>query len=211
MSFEVAELMRRFANMLMLGTIEEVDHDTQKVRVKVGELVTGWLPWPAELGRNFIRWRPLKPGIQCLIACPAGEPTQAVIIQLLYTTEFHSPSISEHMDVLTFNDGTHIQYDSENSVFDVNCAKDVTINIAGNVTAHVVGDVVATVDGSTSITSAGDFNIEAGGNFNVKASQTNIESPVTQTGGDMTSDGISAQKHLHAGITAGPGKTGAPE
>lgn len=211
MNFEVAELMRRFANMLMLGTIEAVDHEAQKVRVKVGELVTGWLPWPAELGRNFIRWRPLKKGIQCLIACPAGEPTQAVIIQLLYTTEFHSPSNSEHMDVTLFNDGTQIQYDSENSVLDVSCAKDVIINIAGNLTAHIAGDVVATVDGSTSFTSAGDFNITTDGNFNVKAAQTNIDSPVTQTGGDMTSGGISAQKHIHGDVSAGVATSGKPQ
>ena len=211
MSFEVAELMRRFVNMLMLGTIEEVDHEAQKVRVKVGELITGWLPWPQELGRNFIRWRPLKKGIQCLIACPAGEPTQAVIIQLLYTSELHSPSSNEHMDVLLFNDGTQIQYDSENSVFDMSCAKDVIINIAGNLTAHIAGDVVASVDGSTSLSSAGDFNITTDGNFNVKAAQTNIDSPVTQTGGDMTSDGISAQKHIHGDVSAGVAKSGKPQ
>ena len=45
--------------------------------------------------------------------------------------------------------------------------------------------------------SVGSVHLEADGNLTLKASAIGIDGPVTQVGGDMTSDGISAQGHIH--------------
>ena len=43
----------------------------------------------------------------------------------------------------------------------------------------------------------GNVTIEADGTLKLKSPSIEIDGPVTQTGGDMTSDGISAQTHKH--------------
>jgi phage baseplate assembly protein V len=49
--------------------------------------------------------------------------------------------------------------------------------------------------------SVGNVHLEADGNLTLKASAIGIDGPVTQVGGDMTSDGISVQSHDHvAGV-----------
>ncbi|TQF69550.1 phage baseplate assembly protein V [Pseudoalteromonas luteoviolacea] len=154
MSYDVAELKRRFDNLLMVGAIHEVDHDNKKLKVKVGELITGWLPWPADVAANYVRWRPLKPGIQCVIASPSGELTQAIIIQILYTTELDSPETADDMDVITFNDGTEVRYDSTNSVLSIECAGDINVNAQGNMNAEVSGALSANVTGDAAIDAA---------------------------------------------------------
>jgi phage baseplate assembly protein gpV len=49
------------------------------------------------------------------------------------------------------------------------------------------------------------------GVLTIKAEKIRLIGPVEQTGGDMTSDGISAQHHKHGGIVSGPAKTDEPE
>ncbi|KZN57601.1 hypothetical protein N473_06900 [Pseudoalteromonas luteoviolacea CPMOR-1] len=154
MSFDVAELKRRFDNLLMVGAIHEVDLENKKLKVAVGELITGWLPWPADVAANYIRWRPLKPGIQCLIASPSGELTQAIIIQILYTTELDSPETADDMDVVIFNDGTEVRYDSTTSVLSIQCAGDINVSTHGDATATVAGALTATVTGDAAIDAA---------------------------------------------------------
>ncbi|MCF6221638.1 MAG: phage baseplate assembly protein V [Robiginitomaculum sp.] len=51
--------------------------------------------------------------------------------------------------------------------------------------------------GSLKIDCAGDINITAAGTLTMAATKIIIEGEVEQIGGDMTSDGISAQTHIH--------------
>lgn len=107
-----AELNRRLENLIRLGTIAQVDHAARTLRVQSGGLLTNWLPWPADIGRNYRRWRPLRIGTQVVLACPSGDPAQAVIVQVLYTDALNAPSSTPSMDLIEFEDGTVIEYDS---------------------------------------------------------------------------------------------------
>ena len=49
------------------------------------------------------------------------------------------------------------------------------------------------------------------GEITIKGAKLRILAPVEQTGGDMTSDGISAQHHIHGGVRTGTAKTAQPE
>lgn len=48
------------------------------------------------------------------------------------------------------------------------------------------------------------------GELTIRATALKIIAPITQSGGDITSDGISAQHHLHGGVRSGAGTTGEP-
>nr|VFK19758.1 MAG: Type VI secretion system, phage-baseplate injector [Candidatus Kentron sp. LPFa] len=51
MNFEYAKHDQQIANLIRFGRIETVDHATKTIRVRSGEAVTCWLPWPAEVAR----------------------------------------------------------------------------------------------------------------------------------------------------------------
>ncbi len=108
----LAELERRLANIVKIGVIQETNHADKKLRVAMGETQTAWLPWPAEIGNNFIRWRPLRVGQQVVLVAPSGELNQAVIVGQLYGGGFEAPADDETLDLIQFDDGTKLQYDS---------------------------------------------------------------------------------------------------
>lgn len=199
-----ADLNRRIESIIRLGTIAEVDHAARKLRVKTGGLLTNWLAWPAEVGRNFRRWRPLRTGTQVVLACPSGDPAQAVIIQILYTQELDTPSDQPHIDLIEFNDGSAIQYDSINNSLSVRTMGNLDLNIgtAESGQSPARGDLNANVERNVKISVAGTVTLEY--------EHLYLKGPVTQTDGDMTSDGISAQHHKHDGVVPGPALTGEP-
>lgn len=113
MTQTTSDLIRLLHNVLCFGTIAEVDHAGRQLRLDLSGRLTGWLPYPAEIGANFIRWRPLRIGTQVLAACPSGNPANAVIVQILYTDALPPPADAGHLDVIQFGDGTVIRHDSQ--------------------------------------------------------------------------------------------------
>ncbi|MFP3022837.1 MAG: phage baseplate assembly protein V, partial [Wolbachia sp.] len=43
-NFAISELQRKLANIVRIGVVKEVDYEKAKVRVKIGELLTDFLP-----------------------------------------------------------------------------------------------------------------------------------------------------------------------
>ena len=174
--YELAELSRKLENLLVFATVHELNETNRRLRVLIddddGEVhTTGWLPWPADVGRNYLRWRPLRQGTQVLIACPSGNLANGQVVGMLYTEAITPPSNNPAMDVIAFNDGTTIKYDSDTS----------------KLTVEAVGDMEMITPGIFKI-NAQELDITA---------DTRIRGSVNQTGGDITSDGIGVQGHHH--------------
>ncbi len=133
MSLALSDILRRMHNLIGLGTISEVDHSSARVRVDINGRVTAWLPVPAEIGANFRRWRPLRVGTQVLVACPSGDPANAVIVQILYSDSLPPPSNSGAVDVIQWNDGTFAEYDAGSQTLTIHSAGDVNITAEGTI------------------------------------------------------------------------------
>lgn len=118
-AYRIAELQRKFAALVIFGTVSEVDHAAKKLRVTEGALTTGWLPYPADTGRNYKRWRPVKVGQQFIVLCRAGDPLQGVIIGELYRNANDAPSTDEMVDLVQFADGSELRYDSKNKAMTI--------------------------------------------------------------------------------------------
>lgn len=176
--FEHVEHGRRIANLICPGVIEAVDHAGQRLKVRA-KTVTGWLPWPTEMGRNYRRWRPLRAGQHVILGSPSGDLSQAVIIGMLYTASRDAPAVDPNIDVIAFDNGASVRHDAASGAMTIVCKGDLTLEVSGTLTQ--------------------------------KASAHRIEGPVTHTGGDIRSDGISAQRHTHTGVTAGSARTGVPQ
>ncbi|WP_146041260.1 hypothetical protein [Pseudomonas sp. MPR-ANC1] len=102
------------------------------------------------------------------------------------------PIIVGHRPVNTGNEQSTRRWNHDN--FEFNADKVFTIN---------AGEKIALIVGGTSLVLTPE-------SIAAIASALSIKGPVTQTGGDITSDGISVQKHPH--ISAAPGsKTSVPQ
>jgi phage baseplate assembly protein V len=145
---DIADINRRIENVLRLGTIHAVDHDARTLRVKSGDLVTDWLPWPADIGRNYKRWRPLRVGTQVILGSVSGQCEQALIIGMLYTQALDTPSTDDGTDIIEFDDGSIVEH-----------------NTSG-MKVHSAGTL--------NITAAGTINITSGSAINLNAPSINL-------------------------------------
>jgi phage baseplate assembly protein V len=105
------ELLRRLENMLRKGTVAAVDHDGVLVRVKSGNLLTGWLPWFERRAGNVRSWCPPSVGEQCLVLSPGGEMTNGMVLVGLDSEANPAPSNSPTLHRTQYPDGTVIDYD----------------------------------------------------------------------------------------------------
>ncbi len=78
----------------------------------MGETHTAWLPWPSEIGNNFIRWWTLRVGQQVVLVSPSCELNKAAIVGHLYGGGFEAPADDETLDLIQFDDSTKLQNDS---------------------------------------------------------------------------------------------------
>jgi len=153
MSQTLSDLSRRLENMIVLGTIAEVDHAGARVKLSLSGRKTNWLPYPADIGANYRRWRPLRLGTQVVALCPSGDPAQAVIGKILYTDSIAPPADVGTLDLIQFDDGTLASYDS--------AAKVMTLKSAGKLTVVTAGDCSIEAGGAVSIVAAGTASIKA--------------------------------------------------
>lgn len=87
-----AELMRLLSNIIRTGIISEVDEKSWRVRVRSGELETGWLRWNTTRAGAFNVWLPPSVGEQVVIACIGGNPETAMIIGSLWSDANPAPA-----------------------------------------------------------------------------------------------------------------------
>ena len=177
--YNTAELLRRIESIIVFASISETDETARRLRVSIDDgQISGWLPWPADIGRNYIRWHPLRIGCGILLACPSGNLANAQIIGQTYSKNLPPPSSAKNIDTIVFEDGTAIEYNSESSTLSVDAVGDIAI-ISGTETAITAPTISITAD-----------------TLNITAAVI-IDGPVTQAGGDITSDGIGLQAHKH--------------
>lgn len=197
MSFSIAELQRRIENLVRVGTIEAADYSghTPKCRVRMGELLSDWIPMSQPRAGGNRVFQAFEVGEQVLLAAPGGDFAQAVV--LASVNQSGVPAAASHPDIhrIDYGNGDFIEHDRASGT--------LTLQLQGDLTIRVVGNVAIQADG--------DIAIKAAGNLDLEAASIRMTGPVTQTGGDMTSDGISAQHHVHGGVSPGGGNTVGPQ
>lgn len=156
----LSDALRRLHNLAAYGTIEQVDHASGRVRVRVSGRLTGWLPVPGLVGRNFRGIAPLREGTQVVLSCPSGDPANAVLSAVLFSEGLPPPDTSGDVDVILWNDGARVQYDSAAQ------ALLVDVPAGGTVTTHVGAASIVTTDEAITLTvGASALTITAAGVF----------------------------------------------
>jgi phage baseplate assembly protein V len=72
-NFAIAELSGKSANIMRIGLVKEVDYEKARVRVKVGEFITDWLPWVTARAGEDRSWFAPNIDEQVIVLSPFGE------------------------------------------------------------------------------------------------------------------------------------------
>ena len=111
MSYDLAELERRLANVIRIGKIIEADYAAARVRVASLGLETDWLPFVAQRAGKDRTWQPPEVGEQVVVFSPSGDPAMGIVLPGLYQ-DAHPPAgdaATVHRTI--YDDGTVIEYD----------------------------------------------------------------------------------------------------
>lgn len=207
------ELKRLIFNLVNVGTISETKSKDGKalVRVKVLERESDFLPI-VSFGNSFKRhFIPARVGEQVVMFCPFGEANGGFIVRSIFNKNCKEPSGSnEHTEVIEYEDGTVLSYDTKAKELKVDASNKITIICkSASVTADTVnvtattthtGDV--TINGkltvSKQITGSGGLSISGGNGAQVDGDISTTGS-ISDSKGDLTghghncSDGATAQ------------------
>jgi phage baseplate assembly protein V len=148
--FDLAEIDRRISRMIRFGVIADTDYEHARVRVRVGNLMTNWLPWMALRAGADVDWWPPSINEQVLLLAPDGEFNNAVVLGSLYQAKHPAPESDPDVRLLRMKDGATFRYDR--------AANELTIALPGNAKVKIVGDAAVTArsislnDGSPVVT-----------------------------------------------------------
>ena len=154
--YALADLTKRLSNIIRIGTIFEINVQTAKARVKIGELETDFLPWAnSNSGSNNI-WNPPEIDEQVVILSPSGDLSQAIILPSLYKN--NASNSDQNIKSITYQDGSKISFNVSSGTLDLDLKGDVIIKVVGN--ANIEGDNI-NITASSNITL--DGNVDLGG------------------------------------------------
>ncbi|WP_395460277.1 phage baseplate assembly protein V [Wolbachia endosymbiont (group B) of Myelois circumvoluta] len=118
-NFAISELQRKLANIVRIGVVKEVDYEKAKVRVKIGELLTDFLPWITSRAGEERSWLPPSINEQVVILSPLGELSLGIVLAGIYQQNYSAPENSEMINSLVFQDGTKLLYDKESKNLEI--------------------------------------------------------------------------------------------
>lgn len=204
MSFPLAEIDRRVANIFRIGTVYALDAANALVQVDLGDLVTDWLPWGTGRAGSTRKWSAPSVGEQVMVFSPSGELAAGIVGPSIFQDAHPAPSNNPNVDNVTFADGSSVNYDAGSNTLTVN------VSGAGNV---VVNCKVATVKADTSVTLDTPMvhatkNMQIDGNLGVTGAMavqgqgasgavSTFAGSIQVTGGDVTADAYSLKGHHH--------------
>ncbi len=171
-----AETFRRIANLVAIGTVTQsrsVD-GVSLCRVKIGDRVTDFLPYMQHSSSFKKRAVPVREGEQVVVLHPFGDGDFGIVIGSIFNKASKEPAgYSDTKEVIEFEDGTRISYDSATSTLDLSAVGSVNVvcdsasvqagSISITATTSHSGDV--TIDGNISVSGTADFggSITTGG------------------------------------------------
>lgn len=137
-----AELLRKLGNIAAVGTISEVVEAKALVRVTLLDRVTDFLPvlmFANSFKKHFI---PPRVGEQVIVISPYGEASSGFVIRGIFNRGCREPELAnDTTEVIEFEDGTVVMYDTKAKHLFMNAVGDITIKAGGNIKLEAVGNI----------------------------------------------------------------------
>lgn len=187
--FDIAELERRLANTVMVGRIADINIPKARVRVRAGDILTGWLPWLTQRAGPDRSWWALGIDEQVLVLSPSGDITQGVVLPALYQDKFPPPGTALDVHRLIYADGASLEYNR--------LTHNLVVNLPDGGTTRLIIPSHLTINAPGGITIAAAAGVAITGTVEVQ--------------GDVIANGISLTQHTHGGVDTGGGNTSPPQ
>lgn len=185
---------RAAAQLVRLGTVIAVDLAAARCRVRYGDpdsedvAETGWIRWLAPRAGALRIWSPPSIGEQVILLCPESQIGLGVAVPGVWWNDFPPPA-SAALDLLEWDDGAKISYDS--------AAKALEIDLPAGATVRVLSPGGVTIEAAAGITLKGDVSIEG---------DVAVSGQITAQG-DVIGEGKSLANHRHGGVQSGSAQT----
>jgi len=181
-----AEILRRINNLVQIGTVTESKSadGLALARVNVLGRVTDFLPVMQSANSFKSHAAPIRAGEQVVVLSPYGDGDSGVIIGSLFNKGCKEPSdYSDTTEVLEYEDGTRIFYDTKDKVLTVDAANAITVKCKSATLYADTVDISATTShiGNVSIDGSLDVSGDVSSGGNVVTAGT-----VTDSRGDLT-------------------------
>lgn len=125
-NFAISELNRKLANIIRIGLVKEIDYEKARVRVKVGEFLTDWLPWITYRAES---WSPPSIDEQVIVLSPCGELSLGVVLPAIYQEKYPPPENKKEINSVKFQDGTKLSYDSGKNHLEIDVVDKITLKV----------------------------------------------------------------------------------
>jgi len=196
LAYRVAELERRLGNVVRPGVVAEANYTEARVRVRVGELVTGWLPWLTRRAGGDVDWWAPEVGEQVVMVAPSGELAAAWVLPAGYSDAVPAPADTADVWVVRLADGAELRYDR--------AASQLTVSLPGDAQVTIDGDAAVSVGGSATVDVGGDLAATAGGQATVDAPSIHLNGGTgVVTGASICHFTGSPHGDVSATVTAG--------
>ncbi|WP_341810125.1 phage baseplate assembly protein V [Wolbachia endosymbiont (group A) of Apotomis capreana] len=126
-NFAIAELQRKVANIIRIGVVKEIDYEKAKVRVKIGEFITDWLPWITSKAGKDRDWSPPDIDEQVMVFSPLGELSLGVVLGGIYQEKYSAPENKKEINSMKFQDGTRLLYDKGKHHLEIEVVDKITL------------------------------------------------------------------------------------
>ncbi|WP_341808560.1 phage baseplate assembly protein V [Wolbachia endosymbiont (group E) of Neria commutata] len=128
-NFAISELQRKLANIVRIGLVKEIDYETAKVRVKIGEFLTDWIPWITSRAGEDRSWLPPSIDEQVVVLSPLGELSLGIVLPAIYQQKYPAPERSKMINSLVFQDGSKVSYDKKDHHLEITVADKITLKV----------------------------------------------------------------------------------
>ncbi len=131
-NFAISELNRKLANIIRIGLVKEVDYEKARVRVKVGEFLTDWLPWVTARAGEDRSWFAPNIDEQVIVLSPFGELSLGVVLPAIYQQKYFPSECRKDAHIFEFQDGTKLSYDKEKHHLEIDVVDKLMLKVGGS-------------------------------------------------------------------------------
>jgi phage baseplate assembly protein V len=171
MNFNLADLSRRLENIVRLGTIFDVRHSKKPhVRVKLGEIVTDWLPVVTLRAGDTKTWSPTTKGEQCIVFSPSGDLGAGAVLVGINSQHNEAPDDNPDNTRTEYKDGALVEYNHHTHTGKVIYPSDSKLMIDVAIYVHVTTPLV-NVTGSLKTSENLSAGTGASGSFTTPTGQ----------------------------------------